>query len=63
MTSSAIPLSVAPEHTAVNARLTDQDRADIERFKSLAPGEMLTELQMAVVACYLHMGRPREQAA
>ncbi|MFU2208189.1 hypothetical protein [Solidesulfovibrio sp. C21] len=59
---NAIPTSIAPEHTAVLARLTEQDRTDIEKFKRLAPAEMRNALQMAVVACYLHMGRSREQA-
>ncbi len=61
--TTAIPLSVAPEHTAVHAHLTDQDRADIERFKRLAPAAGLTEVQLAVVACYLHMGRTKELSA
>lgn len=57
-----IPLRVAPEHAAVHAGLSAQDRADIERFKHLAPDEMLNEVAMALVACRLHMRQIREQA-
>lgn len=57
-----IPLRIAPEHAAVHSGLTAQDRADINRFKRLSPDEMVNTIGMAVAACYLHMGRIREQA-
>ncbi|UJX41732.1 hypothetical protein K9F62_03250 [Desulfovibrio sp. JY] len=62
MNTNAIPTSIAPEHVAVLASLTDKDRADIEKFKRLAPNAGLTTVQLAIVAFCLHMGRPREQA-
>ena len=58
-----IPLRIAPEHTYVHSGLTAQDRADINRFKRLSPDEMSNAVGLAVAACYLHMGRIREQNA
>jgi hypothetical protein len=57
-----IPVRIAPEHVHVHAGLTPQDRADIERFKRLAPGEILNVVTMALLACRLHMKAIREQA-
>lgn len=61
-TRRPIPVRIAPEHVAVYAALTAQDRADIERFKNLTPDQMLREIDASLAACRLHMGRIREQA-